>query len=229
MPPAGGKLELVAWGFRNTYAIAFTPEGELYALDDDPDVRGSRPVFGTGGQLWCVQPGLWYGWPDYWAGVPVTDPRFKPPHRPQPRFLLAEHPGCPPEPCALLGVHACASGLAFSFNPAFGHVGEAFVALFGDISPATGKVLHPVGYRVVRVDPHDGGIEDFVINKGRRAGPASKVGGGGLERPVDVRFNNDGSALYVTDFGVMKIGVSGLRPFPETGVVWRVTRDDSPA
>jgi glucose/arabinose dehydrogenase len=224
LPPQGGEPALVAWGFRNPFAISFTPDGQLYAVDDDPDVRGSRPLFGTGSQLWCVQPGLWYGWPDYWAGVPVTDSRFKPPHKPQPKFLLAEHPNVPPEPAALLAVHSCASGLDFSFNPDFGHVGEAFIALFGDISPATGRVLHPVGFRVVRVNPRNGVIEDFLINKGKRFGPASKIGGGGLERPVDVRFNRDGSALYVTDFGVLTIGLGGLKPHPGTGVLWRVTR-----
>jgi hypothetical protein len=46
---------------------------------------------------------------------------------------------------------------------------------------------------VVRVNPCNGVIEDFVMNKGRRFGPASKIGGGGLERPVDVRLNRAGT------------------------------------
>lgn len=224
LPLEGRQLELVAWGFRNTFAISFDQEGRLHAVDDDADVRGSRPIFGTGGVLWCVQPGLWYGFPDYWAGVPVTDRRFKPPIKAQPRFLLAEHPNIPAEPLAILPVHSAAAGMDFSRNAHFGHVGETFVALFGDMSPGTGKVLHPVGFRVVRVNPCTGVIEDFLVNKGKRIGPASKIGCGGLERPIDVRFSRDGSMLYVTDFGIHTIGLKGPKAYPETGVVWRVRR-----
>jgi hypothetical protein len=44
-----------------------------------------------------------------------------------------------------------------------------------------------------------------------------------MERPVAVRFDPAGTALYVVDFGVMTIGGSP-RPQLGTGVLWRITR-----
>lgn len=41
---------------------------------------------------------MWYGWPDYTGGLPITNPRFKPKGKPQPSFLLAQHPMQPPRP-----------------------------------------------------------------------------------------------------------------------------------
>jgi hypothetical protein len=40
----GSGLELVAWGLRNAYGLAFLPDGRLLALDQGADDRGSRPV-----------------------------------------------------------------------------------------------------------------------------------------------------------------------------------------
>jgi hypothetical protein len=131
---------------------------------------------------------------------------------------------------ARLAVRSSSDGLDFSRNPSFGHVGQAFIAVFGDISgpPDNGKVRRPVGCRVVRVDVGSGVIEDFIVNKGREAGPGSKGSNGGIERPVDVRFNNDGSILYVVDFGVMTVHPGGETPHPGTGVLWRVRRSCGP-
>ena len=112
----------------------------------------------------------------------------------------------------------------FSRFDAFGHVGEAFIAQFGDMAPGAGKVLAPVGFNVLRVNVETGVVEDFAVNKGTKDGPASKIGGGGLERPLDAKFMPDGSALYIVDFGVMTIGDKpSLRE--KTGVVWRITRE----
>jgi hypothetical protein len=115
-------------------------------------------------------------------------------------------------------------GLDFSRNAEFGHVGQAFVALFGDEAPAVGKVMHPVGAKIVRVDVRNGIVEDFAVNKGGKNGPASKVGGGGLERPVAVRFNQKGDVLYVADFGIMAHSAKGAMPQEGTGVLWKIWR-----
>src|SRR5690606_5370862 len=40
--PEGGPLELVAWGFRNPFGLAWSPDGRLFATDNGPDERGSR-------------------------------------------------------------------------------------------------------------------------------------------------------------------------------------------
>ena len=224
VPAGGGAPQVVAWGFRNPFGLAFAPSGQLYVADNGYDDRGSRAVWGTGDPLYRVERGAWYGWPDFSAGQPLTKADFKPPGKAQPQFLLAEHRKTPPRPVANLGVHASANGLDFSRNAQFGHVGEAFIALFGDQAPKTGKVENPVGFKVVRVDVNNGAIEDFAVNKGRKGGPASFIGGGGLERPIAARFSPDGRALYVVDFGVLTKSEQGAHPVRGTGVLWRIVR-----
>ncbi|HYC37305.1 MAG TPA: PQQ-dependent sugar dehydrogenase [Usitatibacter sp.] len=222
--PNGGDLQLVAWGFRNPFGLAFDGSGRLFVTDNGYDERGSRPVWGTADHLWAVQPGTWYGWPDFSGERGLSDSHFQPPGKDVPGFVMAEHPNKPPRPAAYFGVHSSSNGLDFSRNPGFGHVGEAFVAQFGDMAPNAGKVLAPVGFKVVRVNTASGRIEDFMVNRGRDNGPASRVGGQGLERPVAVRFAPRGDALYVVDFGVMTMGPKGPEPRQGTGVLWRVTR-----
>lgn len=226
VPLEGGKPELVAGGLRHPYGLVFSPEGRLYVTDNGYDDRGSRPVWGTGDYLWAIERGTWYGWPDYAGGEPLNRERFKVPGKSQPDFLLARHPQKPPRPLAEFGVHSSTNGLDYSRSEAFGHVGQLFAAQFGDMARDTGKVLHPVGFRVVRVDPRTGVIEEFAANKGKFVGPASWLKRGGLERPVDVRFDRDGEALYIVDFGVMTMGPKGAAPRAGTGVVWRVMRSE---
>src|SRR4051812_8296667 len=224
--PEGGPVELVAWGFRNPFGLTFGPDGALYATDNMYDVRGSRPVFGAGDLLWRVRPGAWHGWPDFHDGHALDDAnRYGPVGRPAPRRLLAELPNPPPRAAAVMGGHASAGGLDFPRSVAFGPPGRGFVALFGDQGTNTGKQMGPVGFRVVTVDPRTGVVEDFASNRGRSSGPASAIGGGGLERPLAVRFDPTGTALWIVDFGVMTARGEQLMPAPGTGVVWRVTRD----
>jgi glucose/arabinose dehydrogenase len=222
--PAGGSVDLVAWGFRNPFGLAFSPAGKLYVTENGYDDRGSRPIWGAGDPLWAIEHGRWYGWPDYSGGYPVTEEDFKPRGKPQPTMLLANRPP-PPKPVANLGVHASANGFDFSRSAKFGHVGEAFVALFGDQAPDTGKVENPVGFKVVRVNVSNGAIEDFAVNKGRKSGPASLIGGGGLERPLAARFSPEGDTRYVVDFGVLTMKRTGPNPARNTGVVWKITRE----
>lgn len=221
----GGALELVAWGFRNPFGLAFDPRGRLFVTENGYDMRGSRPVWGAPDVLWEVRPGAWYGWPDHAAGEPVASERFKPPDGGIPEKLFAEDPGKPPAPAAVFAVSSSSNGLDFSRSERFGFSGEAFVAQFGDLTPTTGKVVAPVGFKVVRVDPATGVVQDFAANRGEGGGPASRVGGGGLERPVAVRFDPPGQALYVVDFGVMTVGEKGPEPHAETGVLWRIVRE----
>jgi glucose/arabinose dehydrogenase len=222
--PLGGAPQLVAWGLRNPFGLAFSPQGRLYATDNGYDDRGSRPLWGTPDVLWRIEEGAWYGWPDYAEGKQVSSSDYRPPGKKTPQLVLAKAPSQPPKPVAILGVHASANGLDFSRSTRFGHVGEAFIAEFGDQAPSTGKVLHPVGFRVVRVDLANGHVEEFAANKGRKVGPATRNGGGGFERPVAVRFDPSGNALYVVDFGVLLEGPQGARPQAGTGVLWRITR-----
>ncbi len=228
--PQGGAPELIAWGFRNPFAFAFSPDGTLFTTENQYDIRGSRPVFGAGDLLWKVTPGTWYGWPDYHGTTLLTsDQRYKPPGKPEPPILIRNHPDTPPKPVAVLGVHSSSNGFDFSRNSAFGYEGEAFIAQFGDQAPTTGKVLAPVGFKVVRVNVDDGTVKVFAVNKGEKGGPASWTGGKGLERPMDAKFNPEGTALYIVDFGVMLQSERGAMPQQETGVLWRVTRTGTAA
>ena len=222
--PEGGNPQLVAWGLRNPYGLAFSPDGKLFATENSFDVRGSRPVYGTGDLLWEVHEGLWHGWPDFFDGQPLTDPWFSEGGIPSPGFLLAEHPNDPPRAKVRLGVHSSSNGLDFSRSEGFGHVGQAFIAQFGDMAPDVGKVMGPVGYQVVQVDPATGTIFPFAANSGKTNGPASKLKTGGLERPTDAQFNPAGDALYVVDFGIMTMSKSGPQPRERSGVLWRITR-----
>lgn len=223
--PDGSGLELVAWGFRNPFGLAFAPGGQLFVTDNGYDDRGSRPAWGTGDYLWAVERGAWYGWPDYAGGVAFAGERFGPPGGDAPVPVLAQTPGEPPHATATFGVHASANGLDFSRSTAFGHEGEAFVAEFGDMAPGVGKVLHPVGYQIVRVNVETGAVQPFAVNRAGR-GPATEQGSGGLERPVAVRFSPDGRSLYVVDFGVLTTTSRGPEPRPDTGVLWRIWREE---
>ena len=220
----GGDLELVAWGFRNPFGLAFAGDGELYATDNGYDDRGSRPVWGAPDLLWRVEQDRWYGWPDYSGDRALTEDEFKPPGKEPLKFLLREHPQEPPAPAALFEVHSSADGFDFSRSEAFGHVGQAFVALFGDQAPTTGKLLGPAGFKVVRVDPATGVCEDFMVSRGDESGPASLVGGHGLERPIATRFDRTGTALYVVDFGVLRQDHKGAHPVERTGALWKIER-----
>jgi glucose/arabinose dehydrogenase len=227
LAPGTTSLELVAWGLRNPYGLAFSPSGRLYVTENGYDMRGSRRIYGAADHLWEVTPGTWYGWPDFTGGRPVSQEWHKPPGQPEvPQALLRAHPGTPPKPVALFGVHSSSNRFDFSRSPEFGHVGEAFVAQFGDMTPETGKVFAPVGFRVVRVDVATGVIHTFAANEDKGSGgPASRLGRAGLERPMDARFDPSGRALYIVDFGVMTVDEQGnIRPYKETGVLWRVTR-----
>jgi glucose/arabinose dehydrogenase len=227
VPTDGGDVELVAWGFRNPYGLVAAGDGTIYVSDNGYDVRGSRPVFGSGDPLWRLEDGEWYGWPDFVEGRPITDDAFGEAEGDTHGFVLAEHIGKPPSPVAILPVHASADGLDISRSAAFGHVGWLFVAEFGDMAPNVGKVMSPVGYSVVRVDPETGRIEDFARNAHGGAGPASRLGTDGLERPIAVRFDPSGEALYVVDFGVLRMTGDGVDPQPETGALWRITREEA--
>ena len=226
LPLEGGKPEVVAWGLRNPFGLSFAPDGRLFVTENGFDERGSRRVWGAGDVLWEIKQGTWYGWPDFSAGKPIRDDEeFKPPtSRNYVKPVLQSYPNTPPQPTAIFGVHSSSNGIDFSRSEAFGFKVEAFVAQLGDMAPKVGKVVSPVGFKVVRVNVANGVIRDFATNKGKRNGPATWLKKGGLERPVSVRFSPDGNGLYIVDFGIMTMTDQGPQPQMNTGVVWRVTR-----
>ena len=220
----GGEPELVAWGLRNPYGLATDAKGTLYATENAFDVRGSRPIFGAPDVLWKVDPGAWYGWPDFSAGVPVSSELFDTPKVGIPKQLLRNHPSIPPKPVAKLAVHSSSSGMDISRSEQFGFVGNAFIAQFGDQAPAVGKVWGPVGFKVVMVDLKTGLNTEFAVNRAKSNGPASLLKTGGLERPIAARFDPEGKALYIVDFGILRMDENGSHPEAGTGVVWKISK-----
>jgi glucose/arabinose dehydrogenase len=225
----GGDPEVVAWGLRSPFGLAFSARGTLYITENGYDDRGSRRVERANDLLWGIAPeerGLWFGWPDYQAGLPVrtTDDPQVAVHGGHP-FLLVEHPNDPPAPAAKFDPHAAAGGIDFSRHLGFGYAGEAFVAQFGDLAPVTGDVASPAGFKVVRVNVYTGTVHDFAANRGN-AGPASRLKRGGFERPLAVRFSPDGESLYVVDFGVVTTGSQGVNARQGTGVLWRIVPEE---
>jgi glucose/arabinose dehydrogenase len=225
IPLAGGQPEMVGWGLRNPFGLAVSPDGRIFVTENGYDDRGSRPVWGTGDVLWELKEGTWYGWPDFSAGMPISgDEEFKVPGKDAVKPVLKQYPNTPPKPVAIFGVHSSSNGIDFSRSGDFGYQGEAFVAQFGDMAPKVGKVEFPVGFKVVRVTVETGVIRDFAVNKGKRNGSATWLGKGGLERPVSVKFDPSGKALYIVDFGILKMTQKGPESQMKTGMIWKVTK-----
>jgi glucose/arabinose dehydrogenase len=225
--PDGSDLQVVAWGLRNPFGLAFHPDGRLFATEHGMDER-SRHVVDDPDDLYVIEAGAWYGWPDFASGVRLDDP-FWGEGGVDREPVLASHPDPhPPAPYLSFQSHAAANGLCFSSDPRFGFEGDAFVALFGDLAPVTTpRLASPAGFKVARVDMAARRIVDFAVN--RIAGPASKLPHGGFERPSHVEVGPDG-ALYVVDFGVVNIApeVGGLRMRQGTGTLWRIRATGEP-
>lgn len=222
--PDGSDLELVAWGLRNPYGIAFHPDGRLFATEHDLDERGARYVVGDTDDFYEINEGAWYGWPDCAAGIRLDDPYWDQFGGRGREPVLAEHPDPnPPKPFAQFEPHVGANGFDFCRDRAFGFEGDAFVALFGDVAPVTTRSKKAMGFKVVRVDMKNRRIVDFAVNK--IAGPASKLPHEGFERPSHCQFGPDGE-LYVVDWGEIEIAPErgGIRMQKGTGTLWRIRR-----
>lgn len=227
--PDGTGLEVVAWGLRNPYGLAFHPDGRLFATEHGADDRGARYVVGDLDDFYEIRQGAWYGWPDFASGIRLDDPHWGEGGQGR-EPVLAHHPDPnPPRPWLSFEPHSAANGLDFSRDTDFGFVGDAFVALFGDLAPiTTARMSVPAGFKVVRIDMQRRQVEDFAVNK--RTGPASKLLHGGLERPSHCAFGPDG-ALYVVDWGEIDIAPErgGIRMRKESGTLWRIRRTGGPA
>jgi glucose/arabinose dehydrogenase len=226
--PDGSNLEVVAWGLRNPYGIDFHPDGRLFVTEHGMDDR-NRHVIADYDDFYEIVEGAWYGWPDFASGIRLDDARWGPGGRGREPVLAAHPDPDPPKPFVTFAPHAAANGFAFSRDESFGFVGDAFVALFGDLAPVTtARLATPVGYKVARVDMQNRTVVDFAVNK--IEGPASKLPHAGFERPSDCEFGPDG-ALYVTDWGEIDIApeAGGVRMQAGTGTLWRIRRTGGPA
>ena len=226
----GSGLELVAWGFRNPFGLAFSPEdsalkGALVVTNNGSDVRGSREVEGDADDLYVIVPGGWYGWPDVLDGLPSIEARFSPSSEDRrgvepALWFPAQHEAIGAIAQFQKGVSA--DGLDFSTSDAFGWKGDAFVATWGSLGFGAQQPEGLPGFNVMHVhfSTSNGGVlagasaAPFLRN--RVQGAASTTSQNGLEHPVDVKFSADGSTMYVLDFGV-----AGR---PGSGKIWAVRK-----
>jgi glucose/arabinose dehydrogenase len=220
----GSEMEMIAWGLRNPTHIAFDANYQLFAANQGFENRGSRPIINAPDEFLLIRQDVWYGWPDFAGGEPVTLPRFRPEGGVQPDFLFTNHPNIPPRPHTIFPPYSGLMGFDFNYNRSFGPYGDVYIAeagadgtsVDGNITPYAG-----FGHRVSRIDLVTRGVTTFAIN--RSGFPATVTEEGGFEHPIDVCFGPDG-ALYVLDYGITTLG-DPRSYLKGSGVLWRITRD----
>lgn len=222
--PDGSELEVYAWGLRNPFGLEWGADGRLYCAENGFDERGSRPIANDTDDLYAIEQGAWYGWPDFAGGEPVTDPRFRPEDGPEPEMLLEDHPPVE-KPLMTFPTHTGVAKLAVDRTGTFGARGALFLAAWGPLTPLSGPAeAEAPRPAVLRLDPvakrHEVFLEAAPSANGEAGGEPA-----GLRRPIDVVFTPNGKALYVVDQGVFEVLATRVpmpRPRPGTGVVWRV-------
>jgi glucose/arabinose dehydrogenase len=222
-------------GLRSDFGYRFDRRGNLISTQNSGNPIPPRDIFDDWETIWKIEEGKWYGWPDYWSGLPVTDDRFRAPsgsdiqRAPDPhKFVLTEDTRRrlldgetkPPQPLVKLKPHVAAEGFVFGRDDFGIPEDDILLAEFGTVVTYQAKELP--GFRVERVNLDNGQTSDFAVNKSAK--PQSVNDSGGLERPLQLEYGPDG-ALYIVDFGVIDVDQSGLNAVPNTGVVWRVTRE----
>jgi glucose/arabinose dehydrogenase len=224
----GSGLEVFAWGFRNPYGLAWGMDNRLYCADAGSDERGSRHIANAPEKLWVVEADRFYGWPDFVVGKSVTDASFAPAKAP-PQPLWQRHPRAE-EPWLTFEPHASATQIDVCREAAFARLGTLFVGASGDMGALTAAQPVRAGYWVKSIDPATATTETFFTTRREYLGPGELeyVTTSGPRRPVDVRFDRTGHALYVVDIGPIWFaeGPKGPEPvaFPGTGVIWRIVR-----
>jgi glucose/arabinose dehydrogenase len=222
----GSNIEQIAWGFRNPNYLKFDQSGQLYVSNTGYKAIGSRPIDNAVDDFSAVIPNLWYGWPDYSGGEPVTLPRFKPINGPQPEFLLKNHPNIPPTPFVSFPANSNIRGFDFNYNREFGPYGDVYIAEYGStVQTAFGEPMPyaGTGHRISRIDMKSRTVSTFAINKS--GFPSSISNEGGFERPCHILFGPDG-AMYITDLG-LNVRNNPTVFVPDSGVIWKVTRTNT--
>jgi glucose/arabinose dehydrogenase len=247
----GTDLKTVAWGLRNPYGVALSGDGKkLIISSDGADDRGSRRIGNDEDKIYAINIanqsnlGKFYGWPDFFGnGEPVTDPKFKSEssqdNKPL-QFLMKNHP-LVEKPLTLLSpLGVAATQVAVSTNSSFGLKNMAFIGEYGTM----GSLIHPYdiitgpspqfsqsknGPKVIMVNTDTGNYTNFISPKTLSFD----------FRPVGIKFNLNGDALYVVSIGKTEIRTSipptgHDGPFSTTpavpwtyansGVIWKVTK-----
>lgn len=241
--PDGGDLRVEAHGLRLPRGLAFNEFGNLFVTNCGMELRGTRPVKDDPDVVLRVPLGgqIWFGWPDFTANLQsINESRFQPP----PELIIktgypelasvVDHEASgllPPDRNLVRAEFLPLSGAAKlvfvpDSNQGFKtYRGKLIAALSGDRAPfASGnqKLVGPIGYKVMEIDPEMRTTTEFVVNAARK--PGSLIGdktGLAIERPFDVKFGPDG-ALYILDFGQMEIKEGNQKITSKSGRIYRL-------
>lgn len=248
--PDGNNIERICWGLRSSFGYAFSPDGRLIATMNSANPMPPRGLYFDYEPVYEIVDGEWYGWPDFFSGLPITDERFgvKKEERafvltPETHRKLLKGKSQPRQPLAKLGVHTAAQGMVFGRDDFGTDMNTILVAEFGAIIPEfkndseeqrqkkgfpsqesapDGVEYNWPGFKVQAVNLSDGKATDFIVNKDNL--PSSVNDTGGLERPLQLEWGPDGS-LYIVDFGIVEFDDKGMNAHPFTGVVWKVSKN----
>ncbi len=199
------KVDVLGYGFRNNFDIAFAPEdlpfgGAAYTGVNGADSPASQDT------VYKVEPGQHHGYPFCYDVGPTgatgdAIDKVTAPDSPNPSFPCEDKP----EATALLGWHVCATGVDFPTDAQEGYPDASFPSSMqqslyvGECTPFQAQSLldhvldepstHNTAHKVARIPLDDGGeataVDDFLT---------------GLALPTDVQFGPDG-AMYVADAG----------------------------
>ncbi len=141
--PDGKNLERIAWGFRDSGGYGFAPDGRLICTHEGIDTTAPRSAWFDTDSVYEVVAGEWYGWPDFFGGLPGDDPRFGYKGDPVEPLLTAETHrrllggrSRPRQPLMRLPVQSTPRGMAFG-RADFGiDPGDVLVAEMGTTLPA---------------------------------------------------------------------------------------------
>ncbi|QDP41874.1 PQQ-dependent sugar dehydrogenase [Radiobacillus deserti] len=234
--PDGTEPELLAWGLRNPYGMAFREDGELYVSDNGLEEKGERAIAGDPDRIWHIKNAKtshhsiekpdWYGFPDYRAdGVKVWKEECHVEKGKNAEQLIEDPPEWAGPPVYFEKPHSCMTKMDFCKSEHFGHKGKLFACEWGTLAPLNSPHHKDTnhGFQVIMVDVEKGDSEVFLHNK--QEGAASYHGSGGIERPVDCKFHPDGESLYVLDFGVSPVTEGYMQAYGHTGVLWKITKE----
>lgn len=120
-------------------------------------------------------------------------------------------------------------GIAWSAS-GFGKDNHLFGAVYGilDTGPESLVPTWPAILEIEFLEPS--GVKWSYFARNIEMGPNAyqqEGNRGGLERPNDVVFSNDGKIMYIVDYGEVFTDFEMPSPFytvPESGVIWTVTR-----
>lgn len=245
----GENIERIAWGLRSSFGYRYNPDGQLYATMNSANPMPPRGLFFDYETVYEIQEGEWYGWPDFFSGLPITDERFGVKKEEREFVLTSEtHQQLlngkerPTQPVVRLPVHSASQGIVFGRSDFNVPEQDILVANFGTIVPEfksdafqekrpkdfppeekapEGAAYNWPGFKIQQVNLQSGEATDFIYNKDNF--PASATNSGGLERPIQLEWGPDGS-LYIVDFGIIEFDAVGMNAHPFTGTIWKVTK-----